>query len=208
MTINTNDLVNIIAAQEPARRPMSLYIAAFGLAVLCAILTIQILGVRPDWPMPFSGLVKTLFLGAAAAISGYMLHRQSKPLAPPINVLPLLLSVPFLFMVYLGYEWMDFNQSQIAAQFPWANFFSCVKHTFIYGAAGIVALTFLMRQFAPANATAAAQWIGLCAAFTGGLGYSLHCPFDSPTFIVFAYGLPVLALILAARFTVPYFIKW
>lgn len=208
MTINTNDLVAIIAAQEPARKHIPLYIAALGLAAVCAFLTLQILGLRPDMPMPLSGLVKTLFLGAAAAISGYMLHRQSKPLAKHMDMLPLFLSVPFLFMVYLGYEWMNFENSQIAAQFPWANFFSCLRHTFIYGAAGIVALTFLMRQFAPANGSAAAQWIGLCAAFTGGLGYSLHCPFDSPTFIAFAYGLPVLGLMMAARFTVPYFIKW
>lgn len=211
--MDTNDLITILSHSAPPRKPMSFATVLLILCIGCALMTIAVLGLRPDIgnalvsPAP---LFKTLLLVSAVALAGWAVRYGATPLPLPRMSRVRLFVYGFVLLLAgsVLVEWTMVPASRILDQFFTGNFITCVLSILLYGGLGTVALIWLMRFYAPADNRSAATLIGLAAAAAGALGYSIHCPFDSPTFIAVAYGLPVLAVTLTARYYASRFIRW
>lgn len=66
----------------------------------------------------------------------------------------------------------------------------------------------MLPDLPPASERQAATATGFAAAAAGAVGYSLHCPIDSPTFVVVAYGLPMTWVTLASRLLITRLLRW
>ena len=210
MNMETNDLINILAQAPQPKRPLRLGLLAAVIAILSASVTIATLGLRPELiagQPPASFWIKTALLSVMALVSLRELSRSSKPIAQPrMPWLALLLAIA---ATALGvHEWLTVDSSKILGGFLSINFRACLVAVTIYGGLGMAGFTVLMRRYAPANTKQCAGFIGLAAAAAGAVGYSIHCPFDSPTFIVVAYGLPMAALWAIGRRVLPNKLNW
>ena len=211
MSMDTNDLIAVLSQSAPPRKPVSFTLVLFILCVASAAVTVIFLGVRADLgeALPHPGfLFKTLLLFTAAMLAGLAVRRGATPLSRLHGLTPFVWGFALLLGGAILFEWVTTPATQILALFPTPNFIICLLAVLIYGSIGVVCLIGLMRLYAPADPKTAATLIGLAAATTGALGYSLHCPFDSPTFIVVAYSLPILGVTMLARCVAPTFIRW
>ncbi len=207
MTLKTDEFIKVLA-RAPQPSPVSLGLVAFALVIAGWGLTYIILGLRPDLAaLPDSFLRKTGALALAAVIASLGLQRAARPLALPFPTSAAMIAA-LAFVVWLAREWTTVPTHDIMASFLLPNFRFCLGFTTIYGLAAMAGLVYALRAYAPADGRKAATCIGLAASFIAGLGYSLHCPIDSPTFILVAYGLPVTMLTLLARGVLPRFLQW
>ncbi len=211
MSLNTNDLIAILSQSAPPRKPISLILVLLVLCVASASVTLVLLGARADLDeaLTLPGfLLKTLLLSAAAIIAGLAVRRGATPLPRLRGLIPLVSGFALLLGGAILFEWTTTSATHILAKFPTPNFAICLLFVLLYGSMGTICLTGVMRLYAPADPKTAATVIGLAAATAGAMGYSLHCPFDSPTFVAVAYGLSILLVVLIARRFATAFIRW
>jgi hypothetical protein len=108
----------------------------------------------------------------------------------------------------LLHEWTTKPDEQIQKLFLFPNYTDCLIYSTLFGSAVSLVLLAHMKHAAPPNLGRTAGFIGLAAACIGALGYSIHCPIDSPTFMTIAYGLPQLTLYLVSRVLFTRFLRW
>ncbi len=212
MTKQTDDLIQILAQMPTPRKPLPFGLVLMALTLASLGITFTVLGkLRPEFytfDLPVSFYIKTALLLSFALIGISFLREAAKPL-PAFPKLSLALLPPAILAMLVMAEWAGASSyDEILGNFHLVNFPSCLFFVSAYGLGGIAALTALMKQYAPADEKKAAALIGFAAATACAVGYSFHCPVDSPTFIVVAYGLPVATLALLARFIIPKFIRW
>lgn len=182
-------------------------LAALGLAVLFAGVTVVALGVRPDvlgagFALPVSFSLKSAFFVLLLLAS---LHGLRRELAPDtsekgtaslflISIVALLCAV-MLELSLVSLESVLANLAVLQPQIP------AVVVT-IYGGIAAETMFWLLRRCMPISRTTAA-WVGMSAASTAALGYSIHCLAVSPTYILVAYGIPCAIVTGAAALMGP-----
>jgi hypothetical protein len=208
--MKTDELINVLTQMPPTGRPPRLGLLAVIVTALSAFATIAILGLRPELaagqPPPGSFWIKTLLLAGMAIVSLIELERVSKPLAMRPLWPVIALAVDSALCVVS--EWQTVDYRSILGGFLTPNFPSCLICVTAYGVFGMAGFTVLMRHYAPADTRQCAGLIGLAAAASAAVGYSIHCPIDSPTFVVVAYGMPMIALWLIGRLLLPRKLNW
>lgn len=208
--MKTDDLITILSQSPLPRPPLPLAIVLAALMAASMMATYMVLGFRPDIDGFFSNpaaLTKASLLSVLLLAAYFMLRDAARPLpAGKIKICAWLLLG--LFGGAAGMEWLQERPEVILELLTRPNFRICLISVGIYGTVGAVVLTLLLRRYAPADPGRAAFLTGFAAASAGALGYSFHCPLDSPTFITVAYGTPVLLISLAARALAPRFIRW
>ena len=210
MKMRTDQLIAVLAqADSPNPR------FGFG-AVICAVvivsllITAMLLGLRPEilhMTLTWHLVYKAFLLLGLTLLCGGQLKAASSPLSRPLASYWFGLLGAFCF-VAIAFEWSTRPADAILGQFSAINFPACLIAVSVYGACGVIALTSLMRLYAPTDLRKASAWIGVTAAAAAALGYSFHCPFDSPTFILIAYGLPVASLTALCWAVLPKFLTW
>lgn len=209
--MKTDELINILSQAPKPGKPLSIIMAICLFLIFCFLATSFFLGIRSDlnnhWH-DLTALYKTLLLFLNLCIVAWALDCAAQPIAErKINkAWPILLGI--LFVLSLVLEWHFESAQQILHRLALPNFTVCLRTVTLYGALGAIFLTWLMHYYAPANERKAATLTGLAAASIGALGYSIHCPIDSPTFILISYGLPILLITLCARLLATRFIRW
>ncbi|WP_320150352.1 NrsF family protein [uncultured Tolumonas sp.] len=194
--MNTNELISILSQTPPPKAPCRITVLAGGILLLSALFTFVLLGVRPELQgghVPLSFWMKSVLLTLNVLVCIQELDRVSRP--QPRAQQPWLwrLLVSFVF-ICLGIEWLTVDASTILHGFLLPNFPECLVAVSVYGSAGLLGMNWLLKFYAPADTRQCASVAGLTAAAAGAVGYSIHCPLDSPTFIVVAYGIPILIL--------------
>ena len=212
MSKETDDLIKILVQSPPAQKPVSFGLILMLLTLASLGITFAVLGqLRPEFStliLPAGFYIKTAILLAATFFGFSYLKETAKPL-PTTPRYPVALALPLLLAALIAAEWLSAGaREEIINLFLLPNFTACLFFVTSYGLAGIVALTALMKQYAPADEKKAAGLIGLASGASCAVGYSFHCGVDSPTFIAVAYGLPMAALYILARIAVPKFIRW
>jgi hypothetical protein len=207
--MNTPDLITLLAQSPLPKKPLSFSLMLFAFLAASIAFTLLILGLRPDLASAqLTALHKMILLSAVAWTAGFLLQYFAKPL-PCYQRLRIYLWP--LILLYLGsiiFEFSTTPLSQIIACFYTVNFPDCLLFVTLYGAIGCWLLVRLMRFYAPYDNKKAGAMIGFAAAATGAVGYSLHCPIDSPVFITIAYGVPILLISVIMRKLGDKFIRW
>ncbi|MGQ0528113.1 MAG: NrsF family protein [Alphaproteobacteria bacterium] len=209
--MQTDELIEILSQSPCSKVPLPLKVAVTLVLMVNMALTASMLGLRPDLSSvaaDLTALHKTVLLLSILLVSVWLLQNVAKPISKDSRLKFLPWIAPVLLGASLGYEWMTHAPQEIMALFSLPNFPVCLKTVSFYGVTGSIFLTWIMRFYAPVDFRKTGMAIGFAAAAAGALGYSIHCPIDSPTFITISYGLPVLAISMVTRFLVPRFIKW
>ena len=208
--MKTEELINILAQSEPKKPIMTLGTLAGCLIAVCGFLTKLWLGLRPEldaMTITISFCFKTIILSSLVLLSLHALKSSSAPLGKfTLKRFAIFLAV--FFGAALVYEWTTTPVSQVANLFLLPNFKSCLAYVTLYGSFASIPIFLLIKNSAPLHYEHTAGLIGLASACISALGYSIHCPIDSPTFIVVAYGLPQLILYIVTRLTLPHFLRW
>lgn len=209
--MKTDDLMTVLSQVPPPRPPMRLWALALLLCAGAAALIAATLGVRPDFGaamQTYGFWGKTLFLGGGLVMAVYGLCLASRPVR--FKDWPMLLigmswgALLKVMAAELEYAPLDGIVESWFSATGWA----CFGFVLAYGAAAMILLARLMRHYAPADPRHAAAYIGFAAALAAATGYSIHCRMDNAAYIVFAYGAPILLLVLVARLALPKFLKW
>jgi hypothetical protein len=207
--MQTDELITLLA-KTPRPKPPLRWAAA--LAVLVAAITalnVAILGFRPDIATPPASMaLKSFLLLGLLGVAGIALARAARPVEATRGGWVPALVLAALLAATLAWEWSHVPAAIILYNFSLPNFPFCLGAVTIYGSLAAAVLTWIMRTYAPANEARAAAAIGFAAAAAGAVGYSVHCPVDSPTFVVIAYGLPVSWVTLAGRTLLARHIRW
>jgi len=210
--MKTDELIAILSQDSTAKKPrLSLEVLGSFLLVFCFLTTQLWLGLRPELDtasFPVSFWFKTLLLGSLVTLSLQALKSSSVPLGR-FKLRFFGIGFAVFVVAALAYEWTTKSTNQIEDLFLLPNFKMCLIYSTLYGSGlSLVILAAVKKYAAPLNLGRTAGFIGLSAACIGGLGYSIHCPIDSPTFIVIAYGLPQLVLYGFARLLFARFLRW
>jgi|GEM_PF-3579670 len=209
--MDTQDLITILAQSPEHKKPVSFGVALVLLFSATFVLTVFILGLRTDlilFPLNMTAIHKTILLSSVAVSVGFFLSEISKPIPLISRVMPYVWLSIVLFMCSIGYEVVTTPFNQIIGYFLIINFPECLFFVFLYGALGSLAFLWLMKFYAPHDVKLAGMGIGLAASAVGALGYSLHCPLDSPVFITVAYGVPIMVMGMIGKFIISRYIKW
>lgn len=209
--MKTNDLITLLSQSPPPKKPPAFSVVLFAFLIAVTLFTTVVLGLRPDLAArqaDITALQKAVLLGVVAWIAGTLLRDSAKPLSSQRGLIAYLWLPLVLYGGSIVFEVSVKSSSEIMASFYKPNFPECVFFVSLYGAIGSWVLVWLMGFYAPQDYKKAGMMIGLAAAATGAVGYSLHCPIDSPIFITVAYGLPILLLAVVMRKLAEQFIRW
>ncbi|CDI03311.1 membrane hypothetical protein [Candidatus Competibacter denitrificans Run_A_D11] len=207
--MKTDDLITLLSQSPQPRKPLSFSLVLLACLAMMTAFTVFVPGLRPDLAIARMAVVhKTILLGAAAGMAGFLLKNAAKPMPDDQGVKLYLWLLVALYLGSIFFELITTPLSRIAGFFYTVNFPECLFFVTLYGAVGSWILLWLMRFYAPHDLKKAGMTIGFAAATTGAVGYSLHCTIDSPVFITIAYGLPVLLVSVIMRKLADKFIRW
>ena len=210
--MKSDDLINILSATPPVTRaPINLFAFSAITVLLSAALIMVTYGVRPDILLALSTAhfwYKSLFLLALSACSAYALKQSFRPDGHPDHFLNLLCGLWIMTTILSMLEvfFADRNLMERALIAPKTAF--CMGYITSIGLIAMGALTVLARHFAPTNLKQTATLIGFSSGVFIALGYSFHCMADFGSYLLVAYGLPILLLTYIGRTILPRFLKW
>lgn len=209
MAHDLNQLIDKLSQNAPTRPPLRQHLLN-GLALaagtgLSLLMTIYGLGIRPDL---LEALTTPVFLlkmalGLACLAYGVMLLRGSWR--------PQLHNVKFtaIWLMLLGLIALGAAGEILPAVDPeflpgWA----CSLSLMGLSLPVILALVHWSHLAATTRPEALALAIGLTAYGPATLIFALHCPYSHASFVLFWYGLGLLATLLAARWLLPSRLRW
>ncbi len=210
MAITTEHLINILSQPPQPPKPYGFLVAMAAITLASLVLTVVVLGLRQDLGPVLAWLTmlqKTILLLCAFLIAFLALRREASPLVRPAPLWQKIL-LPIVFGATLIFDIVFIPANEMDTHFLLKRFLFCLACVSFYGLAGMFALVKLMRFYAPADTKRAGMRIGFAAAAAAAIGYSVHCPVDHPLFVLFAYGLPVIALAWFGGRIVPKYINW
>lgn len=199
--MKTDDLVQILAKANLPKTPLPLWGALTAFFVGCTLLTFLLIGFRAelqDGIYPLGFLIRTGLLLSFALTTSFIVYQSS---LPKIFVMPkiVLTALAILMTALVVHEWMTVAVRDILNPHYLINMMSCFFYVSLYGGIGAVILARALKNYAPLDAKNAAGFVGLAAASIGAIGYSFHCPVDSPSCVLFSYGLPTLLIWALSR---------
>lgn len=209
--MNTDQLIAALAADTPARAPVSVGLMR-GLVpalVLAAAALAAFWGLRPGLveammqPLVAAKLVLPLLVAATALP---LALRSARPEARPSLVPLALLGLAALALGGLTLasappsEWVRLWMGSTATACLW----SIPTLAALPLAAGLLAL----RRGATTDPARSGLLVGLLAGGAATALYALHCPEDSPLFYVCWYGLGVVVSGTAGRLLGPLLLRW
>lgn len=210
MTLNTKDLITLLSQSSPPQKPLSIGMLLILLTGAFIVTTTFILGLRTQFTGPDEIIMlarKIAILSTLLLLAALALNRSSTPVPRSLPLWPaIFFAGVFLFLI--GQEWMTHTLQDILALFDKKHFGTCLAMVSAYGAAGAAVMALILRHYAPADIKRAAWCAGLAASAAGAVGYALHCPVDSATFILISSGLPTMAITLLSYLVMPRFIRW
>ncbi len=208
--MKTSELINAISADgvktpAPGRALMIALVPGVAVAIC---LFLAALGLRPhllallgDWRLPF----KVLVAAFSATLSGVLVLRLFRPGDGAIRRAAALLALaPAALAIGVGVELITVPSSQWLHRLVGTNSMFCLKTIPFLALAPLIATLVALRNGAPENPALAGAAAGLFSGAIGAALYAMHCPDDSPLFVMVWYSLGVaivtaIGAILGAR---------
>ena len=120
-----------------------------------------------------------------------------------------LLLVPVVSLaIALAWDLSRFGLDQFSARLFGHNYLACVVAIPLFSALPLVGMLWAFRQGAPTDPDRAGLMAGLGAAGLGASLYALHCPDDSPFFILAWYSAAAFVVASLGRFAGRRFLAW
>ncbi len=195
--MKTDELIRGLARDErTARPPEALLAVVLPVGLLVSVLLFAgVLHLRPELPQMLAEprvLLKigvSFALGAAACVLALRLCRPGADVRPAVL---LALVPPVMLAAGVAGEMLATPASSWMTGLIGRNPGACVTFIPLLAAPLLGAALLALRQGAPANPARAGAVAGLMAAGFGASLYALHCPDDSPLFVLTWYTLATL----------------
>jgi len=180
---------------------------AVGVAAVLFFATMSLRGGLGQFEVLRAVLIK-LAVTLPLAFAGVFLAWRA--LEPGRSSLPLgLLLVPIASLaIALVWDLARFGLDQFSARLFGHNYLACVVAIPLFSALPLVSMLWAFRQGAPTAPEKAGLLAGLGAAGLGASLYALHCPDDSPFFILAWYSLSALIMAGFGRFAGRRLLAW
>ncbi|MBS7537982.1 NrsF family protein [Ancylobacter lacus] len=190
--MKTDELIRGLARDERAgRAPETLLALLLPAGLLVSVLLFAgALHLRPELsrmlaePRVLLKIGVSFALGAAACV---LALRLCRPGADPRPAVALMLVPPVLLAAGVAGEMLVTPASGWMTALVGRNPRACLTFIPLLAAPLLVAALLALRQGAPANPARAGAVAGLMAAGFGASLYALHCPDDSPLFVLTWY---------------------
>ena len=213
MTMQTEQLIDMLARQSgPA--PRAVVARRLWPAVLIGLLCSSALALGLLGPLPAADLVAPVTgfkLGYAlllAVVAGVLTARLARPIArltlPRWLVVGVVGLVLWVGVVTLGLTPADARLDALFGE----TWLKCPWTLMALSLPALAGILFAVRGLAPTQPQQAGWASGLLAGALGAMGYALHCPESSATFVAVWYTLGVLLTALIGRWLGPRVLRW
>ena len=211
--MKTDALISLLAATAgPAPRALAArrLVPALALGVLAsAALCIGVLGLVPARMLVSPALyLKLAYAGALALCAAGWVARLGRPAsatAPAANrVLLVLLLIAGIGVVSL----LNTPADQRGVHVMGHTALRCPWIILAVSLPALCASLWALRGLAPTHYRTAGAAAGLLAGAAGALGYSLHCPEASATFVALWYSLGILLTSAVGALVAPRVLRW
>lgn len=193
--MRTDDLIQALAEDRHAvTSPRRALLVALVVSVpIVALLFALTLGPRPHLLSLFTGSWRFAFKVAAmlaiAVLAGHGVWKLTNPVERPERAARHLLPALLLLAGGIAVELMSVPADQLMPRIIGHNATACMVFVPFFSLTPLAAFLYAMRNGAPASATATGALIGVLSAALGAAFYALHCPDDSPLFVVTWYSV-------------------
>jgi len=210
--MKTEDLIRALSEDKGANPGAGQRLAlalplAVGVAAVLFLATMSLRGGMGQFEVLRAVLIK-LAVTLPLAFAGVFLAWRA--LEPGRGSLPLgLLLVPVAVLaIALMWDLSRFGLDQFSARLFGHNYRACMVAIPMFSALPLVGMLWAFRQGAPTAPEKAGLLAGLGAAGLGASLYALHCPDDSPFFILAWYSLSALIMAGFGRFAGRRLLAW
>lgn len=197
--MKTDDLITRLAADTaPRRQPAAdLTLAVAGGMVLAAAAMLLSVGTRPDLATAVETwrfLAKAAVMLTLAASSLFLLRRAIYPEGLDRAPLWAVFAAPALLIVTIALELALLPRSDWGAAAVGTNWADCLILVPAFGIAPLALALWGIRQGASTRPALTGFLAGLLAGGIAATTYAVHCPDDSPLFVMLWYPLGILLL--------------
>jgi hypothetical protein len=197
--MKTDDLITRLAADKmPRPAPASSLLIGTGVGVVLALLAMLLsIGPRPDMAaaaMTWRFDLKLLVMVMLAASGLILLSQAIYPEGQARARLWVLLGAPVLLALMVAAELMLLPRTAWAAAARGTNWAYCLVLVPSFGILPLAAILLAIRQGATTRPTLTGFLAGLLAGGAAATAYALHCPDDSPLFVIIWYPIGILTL--------------
>ena len=211
--MKTDHLIDMLArGTEPEQRkshPMRLVMTLLAGLLIAALVTVLVIGMRPDIGVALMPvLMKAGFSAAAAAAVlplAMRLMKPGRPLGWRVAAALIFVGVSLLAAVIAlaGMPSESRFQAWMGGGFPW-----CLVLIPVLAAPTAAGLVWLMRTFAPTQITLSGAAIGALSGGIGAMAYAMYCPVDSVAFVTFWYVAAIALCAALGALVGSKFLRW
>ncbi len=180
-----------------------------GLLASLALLVVM-LGLRPDFFGQFESwrfAAKVVIVWTAVGVSAWDCMRLARPTeVKPVSGLNWIVAA--LLLAAIALELATVPEREWAKNLIGENWPYCLAYIPSLALAPLIAAFVAYRSAAPASPRAAAAALGRFSAATGAGLYALHCPDDSPLFVLTWYGIATAAVTLVTTLVGARLLRW
>jgi len=137
-----------------------------------------------------------------------VLHRAAGPIAVKPRDLRLLGWAALYWLAMIGGEAMLLPRGEWNRALMGENGIFCLTVMPLIGLPLLAAMLVTLRGGAPEGAVASGAVAGFFCASVAGLIYAVHCPDESPFFVVFWYGAVAIALTVMGALSGRLLLRW
>lgn len=180
-------------------------------ALLCFLLVLAVLGVRPDFHAAFlhvSFWMKWSYTLSMAGIGLYLCALLARPV-PSTPSRSWLVLVPVGLLAITAAAELARSPSRLwLVMLLGGSWKACPLLVLLLSIPFFAALAFSFRSFAPTQLRAAGAAVGLAASTSGAVFYCLHCPEVSALFVLSWYSLGFATAAGAGAIVGPRILRW
>ncbi|WP_395401102.1 NrsF family protein [Pseudoduganella sp. UC29_106] len=163
--------------------------------IVCVLLTLALLGVRPDFVQALATQafwLKVVF-SATLAWTGWLAAKRLAVPGARTSILPVLLAVPVLVLWVVAGTVLWQASPEVRMTLFWGSTWrNCPLLITLLALPLLVSALRMLRDLAPTRLRLAGAVAGFAAGASAAMVYCLHCPEMSPVFVGFWYVIGML----------------
>jgi hypothetical protein len=211
--MKTHDLITAIARDAgavPSRAvEKRLALAALGALILALLVVLAAFGLRTDLAsVPAAVVLKaTLVLAVLGPAASFALRAARPATTLGGAAAPVLLAAAASALAAIVVTVLTAGGERLAALFP-TGFPPCLWSIPITAAPGAVVVFWAVRSLGPTRLALAGAAAGATAGALGALAYCLHCPIDSPAYVLAWYPAAIAICAGGGALAGPHALRW
>ncbi|TVU92344.1 NrsF family protein [Vreelandella titanicae] len=211
--MKTDDLIELLSQDQTSHWSLgrTFALALLGGVLISSALFVMAVGVRSDINAAIETLrviLKFVFSLALAVSSFKAVKHLARPDTYPVNWLWGALSAYLLLILAAGFELMVVPRDLWGERLVGNNALDCLMWIPVLSLAPLIAIMMAIRKGATTRPGLTGALAGFSASGIAAVLYALHCPDDSPLFVMIWYSIATVSVACVGYFGGRFFLKW